>query len=109
MLVFDRGQLATILCGGHHPQCAAGKIDRAARGKRFPLILLINLWSSLPGRGKVAFDHLTILMAYLQAAILVEICTMYFRRGGLFRNDKDADSLVELGAPFSVRCGISRR
>jgi hypothetical protein len=78
MLVFDRGQLATILCGGHHPQCAAGKIDRAARGKRFPLILLINLWRSLPGRGKVAFDHLTILMAYLQAAILVEICTSVF-------------------------------
>jgi hypothetical protein len=78
MLVFDRGQLATILRGGHHPQCAAGKIDRAARGKRFPLILLINLWRSLPGRGKVAFDHLTILMAYLQAAILFEVCTSVF-------------------------------
>ena len=78
MLVFDQGQLVAILRGGHHPQCAAGKIDRAARGKRFPLILLINLWCSLPRRGKVAFDHSIIRMAYLQAAVLFKVCTSVF-------------------------------
>ncbi len=53
--------------------------------------------------------HSTIRMAYLQATVLLKFVLMYFWRGGLFRNDKDAHSLVELGAPFSVRGGIVRR
>jgi hypothetical protein len=61
---------------------------------------------ALPKRGKV---HSIIRTAYLQAPVLCEFVPVYFWRGGLFRNDKDAHSLVELGAPFSVRGGIVRR
>ena len=82
--MFDRGQLATFLRGGQHPPCTARKIGRAAQGKRFPLILLINLWCSLPKRGKVAFDHSIIRMAYLQAAVLFEVCTSVFLAWRLF-------------------------
>jgi len=105
------GQLATVLRGGHHPLCAAGKIERAAQAKTFPIDFAYKLPVAKGGAccQSVVRLHSTIRMAYLQAAVLLKFALMYFWRGGLFRNDKDAHSLAELGAPFSVRGGISRR
>jgi len=101
------------------PPCAAGKIERAAQMKTFPIDFTHKFPVARGGarcQGMVRL-HSIIRTAYLQAPVrceflLVYFCEfvlVYFWRGGLFRNDKDAHSLLELGAPFSVRCGISRR
>jgi hypothetical protein len=90
----------------------ARREDRAGRSaENVP----IDFTNKLPvakgsaGRQSVVRFHSTIRITYLQAAVLLKFVRMYFWRGGLFRNDKDADSLVELAAPFSVSGGISRR
>jgi hypothetical protein len=103
--------LATILRGGHYPECAAGKIELNAQLKTFA----IDFAYKLPvARGSARCQSVVrlpsiIRTAYLQASVLCEFVLVYFWRGGLFRNDKDAHSSVELGAPFSVRGGIVRR
>ena len=105
------GQLAAILRGGHHPTCEADQIVRAAQAKTFPIDFAHKLPVAKGGARcqSVVRLHSTVRMSYLQAAVRLKFVLMYFWRGGLFRNDKDAHSLLELGAPFSVRGGISRR
>jgi hypothetical protein len=99
------------LRGGHHPACEADQTERAAQAKTFPIDFAYKLAVAKGGARcqSVVRLHSTIRMAYLQAAVLLKFVLVYFRRGGLFRNDKDAHSLVELGAPFSVGGGTSRR
>jgi len=99
------------LRGGHHPACEADQTERAAQAKTLPIDFAYKLAVAKGGARcqSVVRLHSTIRMAYLQAAVLLKFVLVYFRRGGLFRNDKDAHSLVELGAPFFVRRGISRR
>ena len=90
-----------------------GRKDRADRsGKTFPIDFANKLPVAKRGTRcqSVVRLHSTTRMACLQhGQFFLEFLLLYFRRDGLFRNDKGAHSLVELGAPFSVRRGVSRR
>jgi len=80
MLSFDRGQLATILRDGHYPLFAAGKTERAAQAKTFPIDFASKLAAAKRGTRcqSVVSLRSTIRMAYLQAAVRFEICTSVF-------------------------------